>query len=419
MLACKLAIFLENNRMSSSPIAQALHEIADQKGLDFEVVLGTLEAALAAAYRKDFGDKNQNIVVQYNPETGAMRVFDVKTVVEDQEIPEEGEDVVVEPQFDEEGNEIRRFNPKTEMMLKDALKIKDDVLLGDVISTELEMHTDFGRMAAQTAKQVITQKLREAERNAVYDEFKSKEHTIMIGTVGRREMRHILVDIGRTTAILPVEEQVRGENYRTGARMKFYITRVGITPRGTEIVLSRAHSELIKDVFTNEIPEVSTGVVKIQGVVREAGNRAKVAVSTDDESIDPIGACIGQRGTRIQTIIQELGGEKIDLIEYSTDPVAYISAALSPAKVSKVEVDEKEKMAFVTVAPDQLSLAIGRGGQNVRLAARLTGWKINVKDENGHDDPETVVAEVAPEEKTEEVVAEEVIPEKTDSEETV
>lgn len=383
--------------MSSSPIAQALHEIADQKGLDFEVVLGTLEAALAAAYRKDFGDKNQNIVVQYNPETGAMRVFDVKTVVEDQEIPEEGEEVVAEPQFDEEGNEIRRFNPKTEMMLKDALKTKDDVLLGDVISTELEMHTDFGRMAAQTAKQVITQKLREAERNAVYDEFKSKEHTIMVGTIGRREMRHILIDIGRTTAILPVEEQVRGENYRTGARMKFFITRVGITPRGTEIVLSRAHSELIKDVFTNEIPEVATGVVKIQGVVREAGNRAKVSVSTDDESIDPIGACIGQRGTRIQTIIQELGGEKIDLIEYSTDPVAYISAALSPAKVSKVEVEEKEKMAFVTVAPDQLSLAIGRGGQNVRLAARLTGWKINVKDENGQDDPEAVVAEVAKE----------------------
>lgn len=418
MLACKLAIFLEKHRMSSSPIAQALHEIADQKGLDFEVVLGTLEAALAAAYRKDFGDKNQNIVVQYNPETGAMRVFDVKTVVEDQELPEEGEDVVVEPQFDEEGNEIRRFNPKTEMMLKDALLTKDDVLLGDVISTELEMHTDFGRMAAQTAKQVITQKLREAERNAVYDEFKSKEHTIMVGTVGRREMRHILVDIGRTTAILPVEEQVRGENYRTGARMKFYITRVGITPRGTEIVLSRAHSELIKDVFTNEIPEVATGVVKIQGVVREAGNRAKVAVSTDDESIDPIGACIGQRGTRIQTIIQELGGEKIDLIEYSTDPVAYISAALSPAKVSKVEIEEKEKMAFVTVAPDQLSLAIGRGGQNVRLAARLTGWKINVKDENGHDDPEAVVVEKVPEENTAEVAVEEVIPEKTDSEET-
>ena len=383
--------------MSSSPIAQALHEIADQKGLDFEVVLGTLEAALAAAYRKDFGDKNQNIVVQYNPETGAMRVFDVKTVVEDQEIPEGDEEVVVEPQFDENGNEIRRFNPKTEMMLKDALAIKDDVLLGDVISTELEMHNDFGRMAAQTAKQVITQKLREAERNAVYDEFKTKEHTIMVGTIGRREMRHILVDIGRTTAILPVEEQVRGENYRTGARMKFYITRVGITPRGTEIVLSRAHSELIKDVFTNEIPEVATGVVKIQGVVREAGNRAKVAVSTDDESIDPIGACIGQRGTRIQTIIQELGGEKIDLIEYSLDPVAYISAALSPAKVSRVEIEEKEKMAFVTVAPDQLSLAIGRGGQNVRLAARLTGWKINVKDENGQDDPEAVVAEVAKE----------------------
>lgn len=382
--------------MSSSPIAQALREIAESKGLDYEIVVATLDAALAAAYRKDFGEKDQNIVVQFNAETGAMRVFDVKTVVEDQELPVEGEESVevLEPQFDENGNEIKRFNPKLETMLKDALLLKPDAVIGEIISTELEPHADFGRMAAQTAKQVITQKLREAERNAIYDEFKSKEHTIVIGTIGRRELRHILVDIGRGTGILPTEEQVYGENYRTGARFKMYVMRVDVTMRGPEIVLSRAHPELVRDVFTNEIPEVSSGVVKIQGVVREAGSRAKVAVSTDDESIDPIGACIGQRGTRIQTIIQELGGEKIDLIEYSTDPIKYISQALAPAKVGKIELNETEKMAYVIVAEDQLSLAIGRGGQNVRLAARLTGWKINVRDERDEPKAESTPAEI-------------------------
>lgn len=371
--------------MSSSPIAQALHEIASSKGLDFEIVLSTLESALAAAYRKDFGEKDQNIVVQFNAETGAMRVFDVKTVVEDQELPVavEGEEQseFAEPEFDADGNEIKRFNPKMEVMESAARLIKPDAVLGEIISTELEPHADFGRMAAQTAKQVITQKLREAERNAIYDEFKGKEHTIVVGTIGRREMRHIMVDIGRGTGILPMEEQVYGENYRTGARFKMYLMRVDVSMRGPEIVLSRAHPELVRDVFTNEIPEVSSGIVKIQGVVREAGSRAKVAVSTDDESIDPIGACIGQRGTRIQTIIQELGGEKIDLIEYSTDAKKYISQALAPAKVGVIDLNESEKIAFVTVAEDQLSLAIGRGGQNVRLAARLTGWKINVRDE--------------------------------------
>ena len=248
---------------------------------------------------------------------------------------------------------------------------------------ELEVHEDFGRMAAQTAKQVITQKLREAERNAIYEEFVGNEGTVMMGSIGRRESRHILIDIGKATAIMPSDEQVPGENYRPGSRMKFYVASVNMTTKGPEIVLSRAHAELVREVFTNEIPEISSDVVQIKGIAREAGNRSKVAVYCEDESIDPIGSCIGQRGTRIQTIITELGGEKVDLIQWSEDPKEYIIAALAPAAVIDVEFNEEEKSAKVVVAADQFSLAIGRGGQNVRLAAKLTGWNISVVDESG------------------------------------
>ncbi len=366
--------------MSSSPIAQALKEIAEAKGLEYEVVLNTLETALAAAYRKDFGEKNQNVIVQFNPETGAMRASDVKMIVEDQELPPEGEELPL-PQQGEGEEEVKRFNPKTEIMISEAHKIKPDAQLGEIISTELAIPAEFGRMAAQTAKQVITQKLREAERNAVYSDYKTKEHTIVVGTIGRREPRHILIDIGRGTGILPIEEQVPSEEYRAGARMKMYVVSVAMTTKGPEIILSRAHSELIRDVFENEIPEIASGVVQIKSIAREAGSRAKVAVYTDDSSIDPVGSCIGQRGTRIQTIIAELGGEKIDLIVWSQDPKEFITQALAPAKVLHVTVSDQEKLAVVTVPADQLSLAIGRGGQNVRLAARLTGWKINVRDE--------------------------------------
>ena len=369
--------------MSSSPIAQALQNIAEEKGLDYQIVLTTLESALAAAYRKDYGEKDQNIVIEYDPETGGMKVFDVKEVVEDQEIPEEDPDNPPEPQYDENGEEIKRFNPKNEIMITPAKEEKPDVEIGDVIRRELEVHEDFGRMAAQTAKQVITQKLREAERNAIYEEFVGNEGSVMMGSIGRRESRHILIDIGKATAIMPSDEQVPGENYRPGSRMKFYVASVNMTTKGPEIVLSRAHAELVREVFTNEIPEIASEVVEIKGIAREAGNRSKVAVYCEDESIDPIGSCIGQRGTRIQTIITELGGEKVDLIQWSEDPKTYIIAALAPAAVIDVEFNEEEKSAKVVVAADQFSLAIGRGGQNVRLAAKLTGWNISVVDESG------------------------------------
>lgn len=369
--------------MSSSPIAQALQNIAEEKGLEYEVVLGTLEVALAAAYRKDFGTKEQNIVINYDPETGAMKIFDVKEVVEDQELPDEEDDAPMEPQYDENGEEIKRFNPKTEIMLTQAKEEKPDAEIGDIIKRALPIHEDFGRMAAQTAKQVITQKIREAERNAIYEEFKDYEGTVVMGAIGRREPRHVLVDIGKATGILPYDEQVPGEMYRTGARMKMYVVSVQMTTKGPEIVLSRAHTELVKEVFTNEIPEIASDIVEIKGIAREAGNRSKVAVYAEDESIDPIGSCIGQRGTRIQTIIAELGGEKVDLIQWSEDPKEYIIQALAPAVVQDVEFDEEKKIANVIVGQDQFSLAIGRGGQNVRLASKLTGWTINVLDENG------------------------------------
>jgi len=369
--------------MSSSPIAQALRNIAEEKGLDYEIVLSTLESALAAAYRKDFGEKDQNIVIEYDPETGAMKVYDEKEVVEDQEIPEEDPENPPEPQFDENGEEIKRFNPKNELMITEAKKEKKGAKIGDVIRRELEIHEDFGRMAAQTAKQVITQKLREAERNAIYEEFVGNEGTVMMGSIGRRESRHILIDIGKATAVLPTNEQVQGETYRAGSRMKFYVSSVNMTTKGPEIVLSRAHAELVREVFTNEIPEISSGVVEIKGIAREAGNRSKVAVYCEDESIDPIGSCIGQRGTRIQTVISELGGEKVDLIQWSDDPKEYIIQALAPAQVADVEFNEEDKSAKVVVSADQFSLAIGRGGQNVRLAAKLTGWNISVVDESG------------------------------------
>ncbi len=368
--------------MSSSPIAQALQNIAEEKGLDYEVVLATLETAMAAAYRKDFGTKDQNIVVSYNVETSGMRIFDVKEVVLDQELPDEIEGIYIprEPLLNEQGEEIKRFNPKTEIMLKDALLEKPDVKLGEHIRRELEITADFGRMAAQTAKQVITQKLREAERNAIYEDFKGCEGTVVMGSIGRRETRHVLVDIGKATGILPIDEQVPGEQYRAGAKMKMYVVSVAMTSKGPEIVLSRSHIELVREVFTNEIPEIASGVVTIKGIAREPGNRSKVAVSCDDRSIDPIGSCIGQRGTRIQTIIAELGGEKIDLIQWSADPKEYIIASLAPATISSVVLSETTKNVSVGVAADQFSLAIGKGGQNVRLAAKLTGWNITVAE---------------------------------------
>lgn len=394
-----------------SDITNAMKQICEEKNLSYEAVMETIESALAAAYRKDFGEKNQNIKVEFDPETGKSKVFDVKTVVEDMpeeeaiiEGDEEKKTETVLPEANAglvEQEEIRKFNPKTELQIKDAKEIKKTAKIGDVIKTKLEVPADYGRMAAQTAKQVIIQKLREAEREMIFSEFKNKEHEVVAGVVQRREGRIVLVDLDKAVGVLPAEEQVMSERYRPGDRIKVYVKQVAITPKGPEIILSRTSDEILKKVFYLEIPEISNGLVEIKAVAREAGSRSKVAVFSASENVDPIGSCVGQRGSRIQTIISELGGEKIDIIEYDEDLVKFIGHALAPAKILSVEINQEEKKAIVKVAEDQLSLAIGREGQNVRLAARLTGYKLDIIGEKAKVEnikiEETVKAEAGSE----------------------
>jgi N utilization substance protein A len=390
-----------------SEISNAIKTICDEKGLSYDAVIETIESALAAAYRKDFGKKNQNIKVQFDPETGKSKVYDVKLIVED--LPEE---VVISEEEAEEiekaeirksaakieekieiekiaadeavsadaetGEEVRKFNPKTEMQLKDAKAIKKTAKIGDEIKMKLDIPDAYGRMAAQTAKQVIIQRLREAEREMIFNDFKDKEKEVVSGVIQRREGRIVLIDLGRSVGVLPYEEQIPGEQYRPGERIKVYVKEVSLKPKGPEILLSRTSDEILKKVFYLEIPEISNGLIDIKNVAREAGSRSKVAVWTDSDNVDPIGSCVGQRGARIQTIIHELGGEKVDIIQFDDDPVKYISNALSPAKIIGIELDDKSRKATVMVASEQLSLAIGKGGQNARLAARLTGWKVDI-----------------------------------------
>lgn len=359
--------------MTQSEILAAMKQICEEKNISMESVIETIESALAVAYRKDFGEKNQNIKVEFDPKTTRARVFDVKTVVED--LPEEE---TKEDEKKEGEEEERKFDPKTEITLSEAKKIKKKIQIGEEIKTELFPPEAYGRMAAQTAKQVIIQKLREAERDILYKEYKDKEGEIVNGTIQRIEGRVILVDLGHTTAILPPQEQIKHENYASGQRLKFYIVSVNLTPKGPEIVISRTHPNMVKKLFTLEVPEINSGTIEIKVIAREAGSRSKIAVFSKQKNIDPIGSCVGQRGTRVQTVISELGGEKIDIVEWDEDPSKFIINSLSPAKVLSVKLNPEEKSTLAEVAEDQLSLAIGKGGQNVRLAAKLTGWKIDI-----------------------------------------
>lgn len=411
----------------ASQISQAIKQICDEKNIAYESVIDTIQAALAAAYRKDFGNKNQNIQAEFDPEkydgaTAGIRVFDVKTVVEDMELPTETEEdgttvkkaedesesiraivnefrfrdkpKVVEGAEPSEEDEGPKFNPKTMIMIRDARDIKPDATIGEEIRVELSIPASFGRMAAQTAKQVIMQKLREAERNVIFDDFKGREGELMNVTVQRREGRVVLIDLGRATGVLLPEDQIEGERYYPGTRLKALLRQVELTPKGPEIRLSRSSAELVSALFGQEIPEVANGIVTIKAIAREPGSRTKVAVTTNDDAIDPIGSCIGQRGTRVQSVIRELGGEKVDVILWSEDPSTFISASLSPATVKHVEIDDDEHLASVSVAEDQLSLAIGKGGQNVRLAAKLTNWKITIRAEGGEVMADSDVGEI-------------------------
>lgn len=380
-----------------SEISTAIKQLCEEKNLDYQSVIAAIELALAAAYRKDYGERNQNIRVKFDPNTGGSEIFDVKTVVEN--LPEQEEAEMLQNLYNPNPKELRKedarpgfyvteedtteegkkkFNPKTDIQMKEAMILKHGAELGDEIVTELPIPDSYGRMAAQTAKQVIIQKLREMERDMVFGEFKDKENEVVSGIVQRREGRFVFVDLGKAIGILPAEEQIFTERYNPNDRLKVYIKEVREGHKGPEIVLSRRSEEILKKVFYLEIPEIANGLVEIKEVAREAGSRSKVAIWTEAENVDPVGSCVGQRGSRIQTIISELGGEKIDIIEYSEDPARFIANALAPAKVISISLEEEEHKAIVKVDSDKLSLAIGKNGQNVRLAARLTGWKIDI-----------------------------------------
>ncbi len=386
---------------------QAMKQIADEKGIKVETVLDAIQQALAAAYRKDFGNKNQNIFVDFDVETGGMKVWDHKTIVPDADMTEierlDAEEARLRDEALARGEEPPaedpdrpRFNPKLEIMITEAKKLQGGVSIGDELKLPLEITTDFGRMAAMTAKQVITQKLREAERLTIYEEYKDKVGEILQGVVQRREGRNFLIDFGRFSAILPPEEQIVGEFLRPGARLKVYVVSCSLGNRGPEVIVSRSHPNIVRNVFMQEIPEIQNGTVEIKAIAREGGSRSKVAVWSGEEGVDPIGACIGQRGTRIQTVISELGGEKVDIIQWNEKPEAFISSALSPAKVVAIDLDVENKVAVVTVPLDQFSLAIGKGGQNVRLGAKLTGWTITVQQAEGEIVAEPAAIEEVP-----------------------
>jgi len=378
-----------------SDISTAIKQLCEEKNLEYNAVISAIELALAAAYRKDYGERNQNVRVKFDPTTGQSEIFDVKTVVEN--LPEQEEAEMLQNLYNpaprdkkenfhhEEFNESesneeekKRFNPKTDIQIKEASILKHNAEVGEEIITDLPIPESYGRMAAQTAKQVIIQKLREMERDMIFGEFKNKEKEVVSGVVQRREGRFVFIDLGKAIGLLPAEEQIYNENYNVGDRVKVYVKEVREGHKGPEIILSRRSEEILKKIFYLEIPEVANGLIEIKSVAREAGARSKVAIYTEAENVDPVGSCVGQRGSRIQTIISELGGEKIDIIEYNEDAAKFVANSLAPAKVLSIELVEEEHKAIVKVSSDKLSLAIGKNGQNVRLAARLTGWKIDI-----------------------------------------
>ncbi|MDP2648718.1 MAG: transcription termination factor NusA [bacterium] len=355
----------------------AFDELQEERGISRESVVEALATALAAAYRREYGKRGQIIRAAFNPETGDMEFRQAKIVVDDTLVRGDGE----EPTGEDDHRS--RFNPEQHIMIEDARRIKRDAELDDEIAFPLEAREDFGRIAAQAAKQVIMQKVREAERASIISEYGEREGQIVTGHVQRFERGNLYVDLGRATAILPYDEQIPGERYRQGERVRALLLRVDESARGTFIRLTRSHPQFLVKLFETEVPEMANGIVEAKGVVREPGSRAKIAVHSKDEHVDPVGALVGQRGVRVAVVTSELGGEKIDVVEWSENPGDFVKEALKPAQVLGIELFEEENRAVVSVAEDQQSLAIGRGGQNVRLAARLTGWKIDIRSSGG------------------------------------
>lgn len=378
--------------MDQKQFLTAIDQIAEEKGISKEQIIETIEMAIAAAYKRDYGQKGQNIRIKFDQKTGKISVFQIFLVVDEEMLREEEEGVeeVVETDDDKKV----RFNPLKHIMINEAKKIKKSIKPGKEIETELESHDEFGRIAAQTAKQVIIQRLREAEREAVYDEYKDKEGEVISGIVQRIEGRNVFMDIGKTTGILFPDEQMLKEHYRIGQRLRVYILKVEKGNRGTNIYLSRIYPKLVSKLFAIEVPEIAANTVVIKSIAREPGSRTKIAVFSEEEGVDPVGSLVGQKGTRVQTVINELNGEKIDIIEWDEDTAKFIANALSPAKVLNVKISKNRREVLAMVPEDQLSLAIGQQGQNVRLAAKLTGWKIDVKNDKEVKRPKKIVKKV-------------------------
>ncbi|HHY77289.1 MAG TPA: transcription termination/antitermination protein NusA [Clostridiales bacterium] len=335
---------------------QAIQQIAKEKGIKEDVLFEAINSALVSAYKKNYGTA-QNVRVAINRESGDVEVFARKTVVETV------------------NNEL------LEISLEDAKSINKNYKIGDIVEIKVTPK-NFGRIAAQTAKQVVVQRIREAERINIYEEFINKEDEIVTGLVQRKEKNNVYIDLGRTEAILGPNEQTPGETYNVGDRIKTYVVEVKKTTKGPQVILSRTHPSLVKRLFELEVPEIRDGIVEIKAISREAGSRTKIAVYSHDENIDAVGACVGQKGQRVQVIVDELRGEKIDIIEWSSDLAEFVASALSPAKVISVSINKEENIANVVVSDSQLSLAIGKEGQNARLAAKLTGCKIDIKSES-------------------------------------
>ncbi len=335
---------------------EALEEIEEEKGISKEVILEALESALISSYKKNFGS-SQNVEIEIDENSGIVKVFAKKNVVENVE------------------------DELLEISLEDAKSIDDKYQIGDIVNIEITPK-NFGRIAAQTAKQVIIQRIKDAERDVIYEEFADRENEIITGTVQRVSRNNVYIDLGKTEGILPPSEQIDGEVYEQGDRLKLYILEVKKTTKGPQIILSRSHPGLIKRLFELEVPEIHEGIVEIYAISREAGSRTKIAVFSRDPNVDPVGACVGFKGSRVKAIVEELNGEKIDIIVWSKNIEEFIANSLSPSKVLKVEANEQEKSALVVVPDYQLSLAIGKEGQNARLAAKLTNWKIDIKSES-------------------------------------
>ncbi|PYZ93107.1 transcription termination/antitermination protein NusA [Salipaludibacillus keqinensis] len=339
----------------NSEFMDALATIEKEKGIDKEIILEAIEQALITGYKRNFNSA-QNVRVDIDRESGMIRVFARKEVVEEV------------------------FDARLEISLEESKSINPLYEVDDVVEIEVTPR-DFGRIAAQTAKQVVTQRVREAERGIIYSDFIDREEDIMTGIVQRQDHRFIYVDLGRVEALMPIGEQMPNESYRHNDRIKAFITKVEKTTKGPQIMISRSHPGLLKRLFELEVPEIYDGTVEIKSVSREAGERSKISVHAEDSEVDPVGSCVGPRGQRVQTIVNELKGEKIDIVRWSEDPKVYVANALSPSKVVQVKVNEEEKMTQVVVPDYQLSLAIGKRGQNARLAAKLTGWKIDIKSQ--------------------------------------